>query len=207
MAYSYDGVRFFRGLREPFVQMNAPGEHGCNGIQSSCIVTADDEIRIFSCGSKVAHGLAYLARRDGVKDIDALLVHRLRKDGFMYLDSGGNWASFVSKPMVLFDGELTMNAAAEFGAVHYQLTDIASEPIEGFTFDDCQPAAGGDWLRWPLRWRGKAADELVGKIVRLQVRFHFGRIYAFRGNFHFIDAQDWHLIRDGQPIDPSLFDF
>jgi hypothetical protein len=28
-----------------------------------------------------------------------------------------------------------------------------------------------------------------------------------RGKFHFLDAQDRFMLDDGQPIDPSLFDF
>ncbi len=206
LAYSYDGVRFHRGLRRPFIPVNEPGQHGCGGIEASCLVETDGEIRIFSSGSKFPHGKNFPARRTGLKNFEAILVHTLRKDGFMYLASRGNWASFVTKPLALIDGRLTMNARAPFGEVAYQLTDLESKPLEGFTFDDCQPFSG-DSLDVELRWGDKGADQLVGRIVRLEVRFREGRIYAFRGSFHFIDAQDRFLLEDGQKIDTSLFDF
>ena len=48
---------------------------------------------------------------------------------------------------------------------------------------------------------------LIGQVVRLDVTFRAARFYALRGAFHFIDAQDLHMLRDGLPIDTSLFDF
>lgn len=207
LASSYDGVRFTRGLREPFIPAGEPGEHGCGGIEPSCLVVTDDEIRIYSSGSKVHHGKNFPARKAGLEDFEAVLLHTLRKDGFMYLASRGSSAGFITKPMVLFDGRLTMNAEAPFGELRYQLTDIASQPIEGFTFDECQPLVSDDSLDYELTWRGKQADELVGKVLRLEVEFRDARIYALRGKFHFLDAQDRSMLDDGQPIDPSLFDF
>lgn len=79
--------------------------------------------------------------------------------------------------------------------------------IEGCTFDDCTPLASGDSLSWPLSWRGGRLEELLGKIVRLEVKFRSARLYAFRGNFHFLDAQDRWMLGDGKPIDASLFHF
>jgi len=207
LAYSYDGVRFFRGLRKPFIPAGSPGEHGCGGIEPSCLVEAEDEIRIYSSGSKVEHGRNFPARRAGLKDFEAILLHTLRKDGFMHLESQGSWASLITKPLVLFDPRLTMNAAAAYGEVYYQLTDMESRPVEGYTFDDCTPLVFGDSLAWPLRWRDRTGEELLGKIVRLEVKFRAARLFAVRGDFHFIDAQDRSLLQDGKPIEASLLDF
>lgn len=43
LACSYDGVRFNRGLRRPFIGLNHPGEHGCGGIEPSSMVDTDME--------------------------------------------------------------------------------------------------------------------------------------------------------------------
>ena len=201
LAYSYDGVRFVRGLRQPLIPRGAPGRHGCGGIEPSCLIETDDEIRIFSSGSKIQHGKGSSARRAGVTDFESILVHTLRKDGFMYLDSQGTWAGLTSKPLALLDPAIVMNAAAPFGEVHYQLTDLESRPVEGYTLDDCTPLVSGDSLSWPLRWRNRTGEELVGKIVRLELKFRAARIHAFRGNFHFIDAQDRWMLTDSKPID------
>jgi hypothetical protein len=135
------------------------------------------------------------------------LTHTLRKDGFMYLRSRGDWAAFGSKPLVLFDNQLTMNIEAPFGEAHYQLTSIDSKPLDGFSYEDCEPLVSGDSLEHPLRWRGRGVQDVVGEPIRLQVKFRDARIYALAGNFHFLDAQDMHMLRNGERIDPSLFDF
>jgi len=202
LAYSFDGLRFHRGLRRPFVPLNPPGEHGCGGIEPSCMIEAGDEIRIYSSGSKFHHGKNFHARRAGAKDFEAILVHTLRKEGFMCLRSRGSWARFATKPLVLLGDELTVNARAPFGEVQFQLADMESRPIEGFTFDECVGLAAGDSLGWPLRWKAKPIQELRGKPFRLEVRLRDAEIYAFHGNFHFLDAQDWWMLQDGQPIDP-----
>jgi len=204
LTYSYGGLRFQRGPREPFIPLNEPGEHGCGGIEPSCLVETENEIRIYSSASKTQHGKNFLARKAGLRDFESILVHTLRRDGFMYLRSRGNWASFISKPLVWLGGELTMNAKADTGEVHYQLTGIDSKALDGFTFEDCIPFDNKDSQKHVLQWRGGSLENLAGRIVRLEVKFRDARLYAFRGRFHFIDAQDWLMIRDGQPIDASM---
>jgi hypothetical protein len=155
----------------------------------------------------VQHGRYSAVRKAGGKGFEGVLVHELRKDGFMYLTSGGSWSAFGSKPFVLFDGPLTMNVEAPTGEVYYQLAGIDSQPLEGFAFADCAPLVAGDSLEHSLEWRERRAPDVAGRPVRLQVKFRDARIYAVAGNFHFLDAQDMHLLRDGQKIDPRLFDF
>jgi hypothetical protein len=113
----------------------------------------------------------------------------------------------VSKPLVLSGHDLTMNVAAPWGEIRYQLCDLNSEPIAGFTYDDCEAAVREDSLDRPLRWGNKSVAELAGQVVRFDFTFRAARLYALRGAFHFIDAQDLHMLRDGVTIDTSLFDF
>ena len=129
-------------------------------------------------------------------------MHTLRKDGFMYVKSRGSWASFGTKPLVLLGEQFTVNARAPFGEVHFQLADMESRPLEGFTFDDCVPLTGGDSLQWSLAWKDKQIREVHGKPIRLEVRLRDAEVYAFHGDFHFLDAQDWWMLQDGQPINP-----
>jgi hypothetical protein len=201
LAYSFDGIRFQRAMRQALVPCNPPGEPGCGVIQTSCMVEAGEELRFYSSASKALHGMG--ESRPGTIHI---LLHTLRRDGFQYLESTGNWGSFISKPLALFHPRLTVNAAAPSGEVRFQLTDLESRPLPGFTFEDCTPLRERDDTRWELRWKG-SLETLLRKPIRLEVRMRHARIYAVRGDFHFPDAQDWHLLADGKEIDTRWFDY
>lgn len=200
LAFSHDGIRFTRGFREPFISVNSPGEHGGGAIQPSCLVETDTGIRIYSAGSLVHHGRSRDARQRGVTDPGSILLHTLRKDGLMFLESTGDTGRLISKPLTLLEPELTVNATAPHGRILYQLTDMESRPVEGFTFDDCEPLAAADELEFSLQWRGRDLSDLVGRIVRLEMKLQHARLFAVRGHFHFIDAQDRSLLLDGQPL-------
>ncbi len=206
LAYSFDGLRFQRGARRPFIPLNEPGQPASGSIEPSCLVDAGDELRIYSSSSIPLHGMGS-AFRDREEPQFHIVLHTLRRDGFSYLESTGNWGRLLSKPMTLFGPDLTANISAPYGDALFQLTGLDSNPIEGFTFDDCVPFSRNDDLRWKVAWKERNPASLEGQAVRLEIRFRHARIYAVRGKFHFLDAQDWHLLRGGQKIDTRWFDF
>jgi hypothetical protein len=216
LTYSYDGLRFQRGLRRPFIPLNDPGQPGSAIIYPTCLVEHNDELRIYSVGSRHWHGwhigenMETKLRRPlpkGEGPSTAILTHTLRKDGFMYLASKGGWARFISKPMVLKEPKLSINAQAPYGELRCQMCDMESRPLEGFSFEENVPFIENDALDWALAWKGGSLTELVGKVVRLEFKFRHARLYAVRGDFHFADAVDVTMIADGQPIDTKPFDF
>ena len=107
----------------------------------------------------------------------------------------------------VLDYEDGMDAEASYGEIHCQLTDVESKPIEGFTFEDCVPLKDKDSLDWQLAWRNNSMDRLIDKVIRLEVKLRDARLYAFRGDFHFIDAQDMWMLRDNKTISTSPFVF
>jgi len=200
LAFSHDGIRFERGLREPFIEVGKPDEAHGGAIEPSCLIENDDEIRIYSSASKVHHGRSSEAQKHGVKDVAAITLHTLRKDGLTFLETAGDQGRFISKPLVLMTPELTINASAPHGEVCFQLTDMESQPVEGFTFEDSVPLATHDSTKFKVAWKAGHLGTVVGKIVRLEALMRHARLFAIRGQFHFIDAQDRSLILDGQPI-------
>lgn len=133
---------------------------------------------------------------------------RSAKTGSCTWASRGNWASLTTKPLALFSPELRLNALAPYGELAFQVTDLLSKPIAGYTFDDCVPLKEVDALDAPLRFRGKAdLSELMNRPIRLQMKFRGARIHAMRGQFHWLDALDVALLKDGKPIDREFFDF
>ena len=69
------------------------------------------------------------------------------------------------------------------------------------------PLKFGDSLKHPLQWKNrKNLDELIGKVIRLRVKFYNARVYSFLGDYHFTDAHDARLLKDGAPLrDTSRF--
>ena len=168
------------------------------------MVETADEIRIYSSASKVHHGQGRTAAALGITDASSITLHTLRKDGYMYLEGTDDWGRFTTKPLTLLDTGITMNAAAPAGEVRYQLTDMESRPVDGFTFDDCQPMQSADDCNFPLSWGNHDPRELIGRIVRLEVAIRNARLYAFQGHWHFIDAQDRWMIEDEKELDLSF---
>lgn len=205
LAYSFDGLRFQRGFREPFVARNEPGQPGCGLVQPSAMVEDGDRLLIYSTAGKPMHGTSaeYRSSRQGQYHI---LVHTLRRDGFHYLEAQGACGGFYSKPMVWFEPDLEINASALRGRVECRITDVEWQTVPGFGFEDSVPLTDADSVRWRPAWKTRGLAELAGKPVRLELRFRSARIFAVRGTFHFLDAQDMHLLDDGQPIDTRWFD-
>ena len=135
-----------------------------------------------------------------MSDAASITLHTLRKDGLTYLETTGDQGRFISKPLVMLSPEWNVNAAAPFGEIRFQMTDMESRPIEGFTFDNCIALTAQDSLAFDIRWNGSSLDDVVQKLVRLEVRMRHARLFAIRGHFHFIDVQDRSLIQAGQPI-------
>jgi hypothetical protein len=87
------------------------------------------------------------------------------------------------------------------------VTDLLSKPIAGYTFEDCVPLKEVDALDAPLRFRDKPdLRDLMNQPIRLQMKFRAARIHAMRGQFHWLDALDVVLLKDGKPIDRKSFD-
>ncbi|MCA1963494.1 MAG: hypothetical protein LDL31_06070, partial [Prosthecobacter sp.] len=135
------------------------------------------------------------------------VIHTLRKDGLTYLRSLGGWGSFISKPLTLFEPRLEINLNAPQGEAQFQLTDMKGQPLDGFTFENCEPITKVDALRHPLRWKGKSLDSVVNKAVRLECRLRNGDLHAIRGRFHFLDAEDMQRLEADKAIDPRWFDY
>lgn len=208
LAWSVDGEHWQRGVREPFIATNPLGQPGAGVVYPTSLVDRDDELLIYSASTPDLHHQHTDSQfvRKGEMPPSSIIAHRLRRDGFMYLRSKGNFARFITKPLVLLKPELTINAQAPHGEILFQLTDLTSTPLEDFTFDDCVPFTADDQLRQPVRWKNKSLDEVTNRILRLEVRFRNANIYAFRGDFHFADALDVALTEDDHPIDADFMD-
>ncbi len=204
VAFSYDGKRFFRGKREPLVARNPIPEHGCTQVRPCSVVVTEREIRIYSEAHRYGHG-----RERGPADLhdeplSALVLHTLRRDGWMFVRPRGEWARLLTKPFALRTPQLSASVDARYGEVRFQLTDLKSEPLAGFTFDDCEPIRGVDEIEQPVRWKHARLDDRLRQPLRLEVKFTGANLYGLRADWQWLDAQAMHMLEDGKSIDHLL---
>ena len=178
IAYSYNGWHFQRTLREPFIPNAETGQLGAGVVRPhSMIVDEEQTIRIYSSSSKLEHGHHLYGDDPG-----AILMHRLRLDGFVYLESDGGPGMLGTRPLFLRSGELQFNVRSG-QEVRVQITDVDGDAVDGYGFDDCAPFRGDD-LFWTPRWKhDRSLAELTGRFVRLEIRLDHARMYAIRGDF------------------------
>ncbi len=206
LAWSPDGEYWARPSREGFIPLNPAPEQGCGMVRPERIIELEDEVRIYSGSSRILHGGHHHTHIEE-EPTQAQLLHTLRKDDFMHLETRGGWGEFITKMFMLYDGVLTMNAEALAGEVIYRITTAKNEPIEGCGFEDCVPLKLDDSLRHPIAFKDRVRlDELVNRGIRLHVKFQNARIYSFRGDYHWLDAHDWRLAEQaGLSFDSSRF--
>lgn len=206
LTFSYDGRSFHRGLRQPFIALNPIPEPGCAQIRVASLVETDTELRFYSEAHRGAHGRERALRQSSREPVNAVLLHTLRKDGFMHVRSRGDFARLQTKPILLRDAVIAVNAIASYGEVRFQVTNVKSEPLPGLTYAECIPLRQADALRHELRWKQASLADHVGKVVRLEISFRQANLFALYGRWHFIDAQDLWMIEDGKPVAAKRFD-
>ena len=207
LAFSYDGVRFRRGPRRPFLERTARPEYGCSQVRPCSIVETESQIRIYSAGQCAEHGREPRAQRRAAEPLAAMIVHTLRKDGWMFLRSRGDWARFQTKPFTLLKPRIGVNVDARFGEVQFQLTDEKSRPLDGFSFDDCVVLQDVDVLDQEVAWEGAELESVLNRLLRLEVKFRNAHIYSFTMDHHFLDAMDRWLLQDNKALDTHLFNY
>ena len=187
LVYSMNGWHFQRALREPFIPNAQPGEHGSGCIYPSSMVTVGDALRIYSSTSRGEHAPF---RFDPARQQAAIVMHTLRKDGFVCLEPTGGIGELTTKWLLWKGGEPELNVAAPHGEALVQIMDAHGDPLEGYAYGDCVPYSG-DSVGVSPRWRdGRRASALAGRVVRLGVRIANGRIYALRGDFEHMTSPE-----------------
>jgi hypothetical protein len=177
LAYSLDGRHFQRGLREPFLANGASGERDAGCIQPYSILSRPDGSMVIYASANVGeHG--YTPPGDG-----SILTYTLRRDGFVYLQSGGGVGRIGTTPMLWEGGEPQLNVQSVGGRVRVRATDHAGKVLPGYDYEQCSPFAGDDAAWRPVWKNGKTLDQMAGKVVRLEIELLNARIYAIRGTF------------------------
>ena len=186
LAYSYDGLSWNRTHRR-FIELPELGEY--RAIPNHLLVDPEDRIRIYSWARRQEHHQPH--HEHGC----AILLHTLRKDGFVCLESMGT-SGYVRTKMLILDGpELTFNIQAPLGRVSIQVSDKDCQPIPGYTFEDFDPWTGDELALRP-QWRdGRDLTGLVGQRIQFEIRMEQAQLYAIRGQLrpgHARAEMEWY---------------
>jgi hypothetical protein len=192
LAYSLNGWHFQRSLRTPFIANSEPGELGSGMVYPSSMIQQEDgSLLIYSSTAKREHG--YIGSGE-----DGIVAYRLRKDGFIYLQSKTGIGTIGTRPLYWKGGDLELNIQGQGGGVRAQITDVHGKPLEGYSFEDSIPFSG-DLIAWKPVWQGnKNIRALAKTALRVEVALWNARIYAIRGDFiPLTGGETWRFIDEG----------
>ena len=177
LAYSLNGWHFQRGLRDPFIPNGAPGQPDSGSVYpSSMVVDGDGSLLIYASACTHEH-----ARKP--PDSGSILAYRLRRDGFVFLESGGGVGVVGTRALYWRGGELELNVQSQGGHVRAQITDHEGVLLEGYRSEECESFTG-DNTAWKPVWKGgKTLAALANKTIRVEVELDNARIYAISGDF------------------------
>ena len=197
LTYSYNGVHWKRTDRRAFIPRTGPGTLGAEQVYTNTMLDEPDgTIRFYSTVNCTGHGTPEHGHEpEGLDRKPAVIVHRLREEGFAYIEPIAGYGFLATRHLLPRDADLRINFLAPNGYVWVQAavgeSPEVSRPHEGFSFDDCIPLKG-DETDAPVRWKnGRTLDELGDKYVRLEFKLFQTRLYAVHWDFQ---------IRYGDPI-------
>jgi hypothetical protein len=209
LAYSYNGTNFIRGLRQPLIPNRQSGQPDFGSIWARGMIVKGDEILIYSDAKDSQVSLFRGEEKDALKRAGKQkprrakksVIHKLRKDGFTYLESNGYFGEFQTQMFTLFDGKITINADAKIGAVYYAVDGNVPVAVkEKYSLENCVPLIVDDQIDFQLRWKdAQDLSELVGQQFYLKFKMKGARFYAIRADFNF-DLEDRFRISSGLPM-------
>lgn len=151
LMVSRDGRRWSRPFRSPFLP-TGPREswrYQVMKVFANPPIRRDDQLWIYYSG-KTGTNDPY----SGTSPNQALNLARLRLDGFVSVDGGPDGGVLVTKPMLLKNRHLHLNADASNGEIRVEITDSEGKPIPGWSADLCLPIRG-DHVDCTVSWKDK----------------------------------------------------
>ena len=148
-------------------------------------VLRDDELWFYYTGVKYRGGWRYVGTfPNGThvplpgldRDVGAVNLATLRRDGFVSLDAGADEGFVVTKPFECPPGRLFVNVDARDGEVHVDVltgSDATEAPVA------TAAAITEDVLRQPVLWERGDLTSARARSVRLRFRLRNARLYSY----------------------------
>jgi hypothetical protein len=170
LATSRDGLTWQR-RREPFLDRNherGTWDHAMAWIGAA--VPVGDEMFFYYGGYARGHKVEARTERQ-------IGLARMKRDRYMALVPAKDEGRLVTRPFVLPNGRLTVNARATKGAVFVRILDESGKPLDDLGAAEAGPLEG-DVLAGELRWP-RSLEGLRGRQVRLEFRLREAALFGF----------------------------
>jgi hypothetical protein len=186
LACSRDLKTWLRlGDRQPFIgpsRLDSGAYDLTQILPPSAPVVKDDELWFYYTGLKYRANFRYVGiypNGDTVpipgrdRDVGAVCLAVLRRDGFISLDAGEEPGTLLTKPLVLGETTMRVNVDASGGELNVRVLDGV-----GQTIAVSEPVIG-DQPRAMLRWKSGDLASVKGKTVGLRFALRKARLYSF----------------------------
>ena len=192
LAYSYNGLHWYRPVREPFLGLRDYGKLGGGRVAGMEILrTPDDKLLFYARAAEGEHAFYRDMQAAGMDTTGVFgpLLYEMRLDGFCSLKTWGREGVLRTKTIIPNSGEMSFNVRTTgHTAIRVQMLDgETAEPIAGYTWEEAVPISGDHLFAAP-RW-GERADisELVDRPVRIEVSMREAELFAIR-----LDCQPYY---------------
>ncbi len=176
LAFSPDGHQWHRVCAGQAFIPRGPGSYPDGAYDAGCVYAAppivgpEGDIRLYYGGSNGLHN----SWREG--SLNLATIRRDRYAGLAPVDA--SQGTIVRTSPVTLGNKLTINVEPDAsGIVRVAVLDLEGRPVEGLSFDDCQPITGDD-VAAPVRWNNPDIT-LPGEAVHLEFELSNTTLYAF----------------------------
>jgi hypothetical protein len=174
LAYSLDGLHWQRSLRTPFIEGDMlPDGPWKMTYLNSVIRDSDGSLLLYVCATRQEHGM----KAEDMMGQTSIKILRLRADGFVRFVTNGNKEGVLTlRDSLLQGGDLRINLQAKHATC--AIYKFGSRGQESWlSHEDCLPFSG-DSTCWRPQWRNGSIDDVVGKLIIVEVRLHDGALYS-----------------------------
>ena len=174
LAYSRSGYCWHENfINDRFIKASGKGNwDGQMIIPASHIILNDDEMRFYYAGCDHTHRPSYGRQKLCIG------AASLRPDGFVYLETGDEYAELFTRIFALTGTGFKINVDASEGEILVEVCDGTGAPVPGFEKENSIPICE-DGLNIPIKWKGNPDQSILLNVpVRLKVFAQNAKLYS-----------------------------
>lgn len=185
LTYSYDGQEFLYTSCDTMVERPAAPNPGWAGLspEDMCESADGQNYYLLIGGYSFVHGTLESNKyyREHLKEKglhNALMIYKIRKDGFCGLESVSPGGKVITKGIELLKDDLSFNLRAECGSVRFGLMTKKGEYLDGFSLDDSIPFEFDQSVDVKPKWKHKQLSEALNRQVRVVIELNSATLHA-----------------------------